>query len=164
MAEEKERFNRNIKRLTEQVEYTYKLAFFNLLKEKVASDPPDYEWVTRLYAEIRTKLVGILKKGSSLRVEIEECMDVELFDQMIRNKAFNPTDLYKLVNYTFHKCKQLGSAGRDRETDEKRQEIMDLVESGNGTFENVVPLFIKNINYCIDMIYTDLRNFISDRK
>ena len=86
----KEGFNRNVNRLTEQVKETYKRAFFDLLEQKVAADPPDYEWLVRLYTEVRDKLTKILKTGSALRVEIEEAMDIELFDQMIRNKAFNP--------------------------------------------------------------------------
>ncbi len=153
----KEGFDRNVNRLTEQVKETYKRAFFDLLEQKVAADPPDYEWITRLYNEIRVKLTSILRKGSPLRNEIEESMDVELFEQMIKNKAFQPTDLYNLVSYTFGVCKKLGSAGRDKETDEKMQEIIDLVNSGNANFANVVPLYIKNINHCVDRVYEDLR-------
>ena len=53
----KEGFDRNVNRLTEQVKETYKRAFFDLLEQKVAADPPDYEWITRLYNEIRVKLL-----------------------------------------------------------------------------------------------------------
>ena len=155
--EAKKGFDRNVVRLTEQVKETYKKAFFDLLEKKVAADPPDYEWITRLYNEIKVKFITILKEGSSLRKEIEECMDVELFDQMIRNEAFDPADMYKLICYTFEKCKQLGSPARDQETDEKKQEIIDLVNSGKGQFSVVVPLFIKNINHCVDLIYEDLQ-------
>ena len=71
----KEGFDRNVNRLTEQVKETYKRAFFDLLEEKVGANPPDYEWLTRLYGEIRTKLISLLREGSQLRVEIEESMD-----------------------------------------------------------------------------------------
>ena len=63
----KEGFDRNVKRLTEQVKETYQRAFFDLLEEKVASDPPDYDWIVRLYTEIKVKLTSILKKGSTFR-------------------------------------------------------------------------------------------------
>ena len=153
----KEGFDRNVKRLTEQVKETYQRAFFDLLEEKVASDPPDHDWIVRLYTEIKVKLTSILKKGSTFTNEIEEGMDVELFDQMIRHKAFDAKNLYNLICFTFDVCKKLGSAGRDKETDQKMQEIIDLVNSGNGTFATIVPLYIKNINFCIDRIYEDLR-------
>lgn len=147
-----------LKRMKEQWKVMARKAFFDLLKQRVESDPPDYEWLVRLYTEVRDKLTKILKTGSALRVEIEEAMDIELFDQMIRNKAFNPTDFYNLIKYTFEKCKQLGAAGRDKETDEKLKEILDHMQSGDATFATIVPLYIKNINFCVDRMYEDLEN------
>jgi hypothetical protein len=54
------------------VKETYQRAFFDLLEERVASDPPDHDWIVRLYTEIKVKLTSILKKGSTFRNEIEE--------------------------------------------------------------------------------------------
>ena len=147
-----------LKNMKEQWKVCSERAFFDLLKQHVEQDPPDYEWITRLYTEIRDKLTKILKQGSDLRVEIEESMDIELFDQMIRNKAFNPTDFYNLIQYTFEKCKQLGAAGRDKDTDEKLKEIVDHMSSDKATFATIVPLYIKNINFCVDKMYEDLSN------
>ena len=56
------------------------------------------------------------------------------------------------------KCKQLGAAGRDKETDEKLKEILDHMQSGDATFATIVPLYIKNINFCVDRMYEDLEN------
>mgnify|MGYP001328145191 FL=1 len=50
------------------------------------------------------------------------------------------------------------SPGRDKETDEKLQELLDHFNSGNATFATMVPMFIKNANYCIDNIYLDIQN------
>ena len=109
-------FDKNVNRLEQQVKETYKRAFFDLLEERVGSNPPDYDWLTRLYGEIRTKLISLLRQGSSLRGEIEESMDLELFKQMISNAAFNPEDFYGLIRFVFEKCKQLQSPARDVET------------------------------------------------
>lgn len=147
-----------MKRLNEQIEDTYKKAFFDLLEQKTRTEPPDYIWIEKLYEEIRYKLTAILKKGSSLRVEIEESMDLEIFSQMIRNKAFNGADLYNLVNYVFEKCKQLGSPGRDKDVDKKFNELIDLMKSG-AVFAEIVPVFIKNANECIDWMYEDMSEF-----
>ena len=68
-------FDKNVNRLTEQVKETYKKAFFDLLEQRVAATPPDFEWLTRLYEEIKSKLTSLLRKGSELRNEIEESMD-----------------------------------------------------------------------------------------
>jgi len=146
-------FDRNVNRLTEQVRETYKRAFFDLLEEKVSANPPDFEWLTRLYGEIRTKLISLLRVGSPLRVEIEESMDCDFFKQLISNNVFSPEDFYTLIRYVFEKCKQLGSPARDA----KLKEIIDFVDSGDATFATLVPMFIKNANECLDTVYEDIK-------
>ena len=150
-------FDRNVNRLTTQVKETYKRAFFDLLQEKVAANPPDFEWLTRLYGEIRTKLITLLRVGSPLRVEIEQSMDCDFFKQLISNNVFSPEDFYTLIRYVFEKCKQLGSPARDAETDAKLKEIVDFVDSGDATFATLVPMFIKNANECLDTVYEDIK-------
>lgn len=43
--------------LEKQVRDSFEKAFFDLLKEKVAEEPPDYDWLIRLYTEIKTKIM-----------------------------------------------------------------------------------------------------------
>ena len=148
--------------LKKQIQDNFKKAFFDLLKEKVAQNPPDYDWITKLYSEIQAKLKNLLKTTSPLRKEIEECMDVELFDQMIRNNAFSGEDFYKLINYVFDLIKKLGSPARDKNVDYKKQEILDIMMNG-GTFADIVPIFIKNANDTIDLIYIDIENLIKKK-
>ena len=153
---------KQIDSLKKQLQDNFKKAFFDLLKEKVAQNPPDYDWITKLYSEIQVKLKKLLKITSPLRKEIEECMDVELFDQMIRNNAFSGEDFYKLINYVFDLIKKLGSPARDKNIDDKKQEILDIMMNG-GTFADIVPIFIKNANDTIDLIYIDIENLIKKK-
>ena len=153
-----EALNKNVERLNKQVEDTMKRAFFDLLEQKVASEPPDYDWLTRLYTEIRDKLTRLLKPTSKTRKHIEENMDPEFFHQLISNNVFEPKSFYALVCFIFEQIKLMCSPGRDKETDEKLQELLDHFNSGNATFATMVPMFIKNANYCIDNIYLDIQN------
>jgi len=150
-------YDLSMEHLEREVNATYKKAFFDLLEKKVSADPPDYDWLTRLYNEIREKLLVLLREGSTLHTEISKSMDVVLFKQMISNKAFDPTDLSKLINYVFAKCKQLCAPARDEETDAKLQEIVDHTATGKATFATVVSLFIRNTHACLDRIYDDIR-------
>jgi len=153
-----EAFNKKVERLNKQMETTMKKAFFDLLEQKVTADPPDYEWLTRLYTEIRDKLTKLLKPTSKTRKHIEEQMDPEFFHQLISNNVFEYKSFHALICFVFEQCKELGSPGREKETDEKLQEILDHYDSGNATFATLVPMFIKNANYCIDNIYLDIQN------
>jgi len=153
-----EKKTEKVQQWKQQVRETFKKAFFNLLEQKVSSKPPDYEWLTRLYAEIKEKLMALLKKDSDVRNEINESMDTELFMQMISNDAFSISDFYKLITYVFAKCVQLQAPFRDEKTNEKLLEIIEHINSGDAVFSTIVPLFIKNANYCIDNIYEDMKN------
>ena len=147
--------DKQINSLNQQMDTQFKKAFFDLLEEKVREEPPDYDWITRLYQEIRTRLSSLLREDSKTRKEIEDSMDVELFRQMIENKAFGAVELYNLIEHVFELCKKLGSPARDNEVDKSKFQILGLMKN-NGTFAQIVPLFIKNANECIDNIYKDL--------
>jgi hypothetical protein len=111
--------------------FNIKKAYFDLVEEKLSTEPLDYAWVVQLYDEIKFKLIGILKPDSELRNDIEDRMDTELFEQMIRHRAFDYRDLRQLVNYTFDKILSLcapvrdpgrqGDAGRTQRDDGQRR-------------------------------------------
>jgi len=153
---------KNIDKLNKQIEDNFKKAFFDLLKQKVAENPPDYDWITKLYTEIQVKLKKLLKPTNPLYKEIEEHMDIQLFDQMIRNNAFNGVDFYNLINYVFELIKKLGSPARDNLANSKKEEILNIMKNG-GKFSDIVPIFIKNANECIDFIYTDIQKLLKKK-
>ena len=108
------------------------------------------------------KIKKLVKSSNPLYKEIEEHMDIQLFDQMIRNNAFNPVDFYNLIQYVFELIKKLGSPARDSLADSKKEEILSIMKNG-GTFSDIVPIFIKNANECIDLIYTDIKNLLKKK-
>ena len=148
----------NIKKLNNKIEIQMKKAFYNLLIEKTSSENPDFDWLVKLYSEIRDGLTKILKQGSYLRNEIEESLDVELFNQMIRNNAFKGEDMIKLINYTFEKLLQLGSAARDNKIKERRDEILDVIYKDRGTFGEIVGIYLKNAHLSLEELHFDLAN------
>ena len=143
------------KALREQIENTYKEVWSTLLHDKVKENPPDFEWIVRLYKEIKYKLTYFLKQNSPLRNSIEESLDTELFEQMIRNGAFQGPEFYNLVNYIFDTVLKLGSPARDNDVKKLRNEILNAL-SNKATFAELVPLFFKNANTAADWVSKDL--------
>tara|TARA_B110000008_G_C16673669_1_gene445809 strand:- start:150 stop:659 length:510 start_codon:yes stop_codon:yes gene_type:complete len=143
------------KSLREQIENAYKETWSALLHDKVKENPPDFDWIVRLYNEIKYKLTYFLKKNSPMRNSIEESLDIELFDQMIRHGAFKGPEFYNLVNYIFDTSLKLGSPARDNDVKNLRNEILSAL-SNNATFAELVPLFFTNANTVIDWVHKDL--------
>ena len=149
LTEDQEKCIRN------QIEETYKEVWATLLHDKVKQSPPDFEWIVRLYKEIKYKLTYFLKQNSSMRKSIEESLDTELFEQMIRNGAFQGPEFYNLVNYIFDTTLKLGSPARDDKVKELRDEILTAL-SNKATFAELVPLFFVNANTAVDWVHKDL--------
>lgn len=131
-------------------------AFKDTIVKDIMSENPDYEWVVRLYSEIRDKIRNLLSKDSKLRKEIEEKLDVDLFSQMIKYNSFTESDLLQLVKYVFELCLKLGSPQRDTYVKLKEEELINLF--GKEPFAIIVASFIVTANECIDLIYEDLEN------
>ena len=152
--------------MEKQIKETYYKAFLNLLEEKTASNPPDYEWITKLYTEIKERLQNLLRSNHPLALEIDEKLDPSLFKQMIENNAFSGTDFYNLICYVFELCLKLGSPARDEEVNRRKTLVLETLQGGGdgGTFAKLVPLFILNANESIDLIYEDLEIFRQNKK
>lgn len=155
MESQKDKKDKIQKQLHKQIEDTYKQAWYDLLHDKVKQTPPDYDWIVNLYKEIRHKLTFFLKQGSTFRIQIEEGMDVELFDQMIRHGAFKGPEFIALVAFVFDKCLKLGSPARDNDVKEFKQEVITALQN-QATFAELVPLFFKHANTAADWIQEDL--------
>ena len=90
--------------------------------------------------------------------------DPDFFKQLITNKVFDGKSMYGLICYTFGLCLELGSPARDCDTKAMRDEVISLAQTSEGTFANIVPLYIKNINKCIDLIYEDIHKLLNPNK
>ena len=137
------------------ISFNMKKAYFDLVEEKLTTEPLDYAWVVQLYDEIKFKLIGILKPDSELRNDIEDRMDTELFEQMIRHKAFDYRDLWQLVNYTFDKILSLCAPVRDPDVKAKLDELNEMMDN-EMTIPKVLTKYIEYANDGLDMIYDDL--------
>ena len=143
-------------RLCEQFERVMRQAWTDVLELKMREDPPDYDWVIRLYREIRDRLCAVLRKGHRVREDMEAKLDVELFGQMIRNNAFQGPEFVGTVYYVFEKCLMLGAPARDEAVTAKRDEVLKAIYEGK-VYGELIPLFFLNVNQCIDWMYEDLK-------
>lgn len=138
--------------MEEQIKTIYYKAFCDKITETITAEKPDYQWILCLYKEIKCRMLALVKPNTKTYKHIDENFDDVLFDQMIRNDAFNLDDLIKLINFNFECIMNLQAPFRDSETLKSKQKVLE------SNFPEIVSIFIIEINKCLDYIVEDLKN------
>jgi hypothetical protein len=138
-------------KIENQIRENFHKAFYDKIDETVNSKSVDYEWIVRLYEEIKNRLLRYVAKGSKTFRNIDDDFDTILFEQMIRNEAFDTSSMLKLVNNTYYWLGRLQSQARDISTEESKLRVL------NSENKKMVSTFIREVNSCIDNIDEDLK-------
>ena len=141
-------------KIEEQLKEMYQKAFYDSIDGIVNSKNPDFDWIVKLYDEIKKRLIRYIKKDSKTYKELDEQFDVELFKQMIENDVFDSNSFLKLLNTTYYWIETLQAPERDSFTKNSKQRILEAPS------EKTVSTFIKEVNLCIDLLDKDFANFI----
>ena len=140
-----------------QIKATFYRAFFDSIRENVNSDTPDYEWLVRLFVEIRDRLTKFVRKDSKTAKSIEDSFDVDLFRQMITNEVFDANSMSKLVDTTFYWIKQLQAPVHDEDIEKSKK----LVYSSKP--ETMIACFIREVHICLDKLEDDMIKYFSSK-
>jgi hypothetical protein len=144
-------------KLHKQLKQQFQKAFDELLEQKLKEK--DYEWVTRLYVEIRDKICALIPRRADVHTQIKEQMDEVIFRQMLEADAYKPEDLVNLIGYVFHWFTQLQSPARDASTEKKKQALFALLSTPGTTLASFVPVFVKTTHAVLDEIEEDKAAF-----
>jgi hypothetical protein len=143
--------------IEKQIHENFIKAFYDSIDETVNSKKPDNEWITRLYEEIKTRLLIYLKKGSKTYKGIDESFDVDLFKQMITNDVFDSESMIKLINNTFYWIEQIQAPIRD----EFSKEAKEIVLSSEPN--KIVSTFLKEVYKCLEYLDEDMYNYFEKK-
>lgn len=132
-----------------QIRDAYRRAF-------LASDF-DADWLTKLYTEIRDRLIQWMPKNGKMAADCKETMDPAFFRQMVEHNVFSTEDMNRLVLYVFSLCLKLGSPARDEETVQKRDKVIEAIRQD---FVKAIPVFILEANETIDWIEEDIKALV----
>ena len=141
--------------MEQQIETTMKQAFYDLIEQNTNSENPDYDWMVRLYSEIKLTLLYYLKKDSKTYQEIDASFDVELFDQMIRADVFSSESMIKLVENTFYWIKTLGAPVRDKDVDKAKERVLE------SPLNKIISVFLRETHDCLSFYDQDMKSFIN---
>ncbi len=141
-------------KISSQIKEQMRKAFFDLIDQTVNSDKPDYEWIKRLYIEIRDRLSKYLKKDSKNFKKIQEDFDGDFFYQLITNDVFDFNSMLSLIENTFYWIKNLQAPARDQITEESKNKILKSEP------KKMISTFLKEVHICLDNIDEDMEIFI----
>ncbi len=141
-------------KISSQIKEQMRKAFFDLIDQTVNSDKPDYDWIKRLYLEIRDRLSRYLKKDSKSFKKIQEDFDGDFFYQLITNDVFDFNSMLSLIENTFYWIKNLQAPVRDQSSEEAKNKILKSEP------QKMISTFLKEVHICLDNLDEDMENFI----
>jgi hypothetical protein len=137
--------------MEKQIKDIYYKAFCDKINQTINSDKPDFDWIVLLYKEIKERILVLVTPNSKTYKDIDTSFDIVLFEQMIKNDAFNINDMIQLVNNSFFWVNKLQAPIRDTETNNSKNKVLQSDHS------KIVSVFIIEVNKCIDNIIEDLK-------
>ena len=153
-----------MEKIGEQIKTQFYRAFDDLLTQSLSGDSPDWSWLVRLYGELRDRIFMLTPRRSDIREELEENMDVELFEQMISNGAFRAQEMWNLVTYVFELLKTGEAPARNESTTNIVQELHSIFSADGVTIATFVPIFLRKAHQKIDEIEKDKQEFLKQFK
>ena len=144
----------------QQINSTMRKAYWDLLSENITPGKIDKEWLIRLHLELQQRLIRWVRPGRT-KNEIEECLDNEIFKQLITNDLFDKEELINLIDFCFSKVGKLQAPGRDDDLKISRDKVEKEIYSPEATFSSVLVLFLKEIHGLLDVLDKDMNDFIT---
>ena len=149
-----------MERIQEQIRTEFRRAFYDTIAIAVAQQPPDVDYLVRLFTEIRDRLAQFTRPNSRSFHKIHEDLDVDFFRQRLTHNAFDGHSLQSLVMITFDWIKALQAPSRDSDTEAAKQRVL----ASGTTMAQVVPCYIRETHACIDTMQNDMREFLENQQ
>lgn len=150
---------KNIDRLNQQLKEQFHAAFYDVIAEAVSSDPPNHEYIVRLYTEVRDRIAAVVKPDGPSYKRIHEQFDVPFFEQLLRTNNFSEESMMGLINTTFGWIAQLQTPRRDSELEAAKQRVI----AAGTTMGDMVPVYIREVHTCMDWVEEELLEFFQNR-
>ncbi|XP_019369707.1 PREDICTED: T-complex protein 11 homolog [Gavialis gangeticus] len=142
--------------LESRVKETLHKAFWDSLKERLSTSPPDYTHAIRLLQEIKETLLSLLlPRQTRLRSQIEAALDMELIRQEAEHGAL---DIPSLTMYILSTMAMLCAPIRDEEVQRLRS-LTDPVQLLREIFRVLDLMKMDMVNFTIQ----SLRPHLQDR-
>jgi hypothetical protein len=117
-----------MEKLENQIRKTFKKAMIDSLEnialktESLSND--DIDWIVKLCDEIKTRIKRLIPSRHDMHKQFDTEMDIVLIRQMLKNDAFDGSDLNDLVNMIFSRLGSLCAPAQDEDVATKKSTIL----------------------------------------
>ena len=147
----------NLKQIEQQIRDNYHKAFYDMIDGTINSSTPDYDWIVKLYDEIKRRMLIYVKKDSNTYKSIESSFDKDLFEQMIKNDVFDAVSMIKLVDNTFYWVKSLQAPYRDNACETAKKTVLSAEPT------KIVSTFLKEVHKLLDFLDEDMEKLFKEK-
>lgn len=138
-----------------QIKKTMEDAFWNGVLEGLGRDPPDYKRIVGLMEELKTELNSLAP--DNWKQELNECLDVEIFTQVLESGSFDYDYFRKLLDYALGIVLKLGAPARDDDTKASHEALMqELLQISSDMGERSRNLFalalVKGLRFVLQQV------------
>ena len=127
-----EETEKQIDAINKQIETQMHFAYNDTIR--VALDNCDYEFIGKLYAEIRDSLCNFVKKDGKTYLKIVSDFDVDFLKELMKNRQLSNGHLHAIVHMTFGWVAKMQAPFRDSETEAAKNRVLNGFDG-----EEIVP-------------------------
>uniref|UniRef100_A0A1Y1KKC3 T-complex protein 11-like protein 1 n=1 Tax=Photinus pyralis TaxID=7054 RepID=A0A1Y1KKC3_PHOPY len=129
-------------------------AFWDILKEELAEDPPNYTRAFTLLENIKDGLYGVLLLPQHIKIkqQIQEILDSDLIKQQAENGAL---DFNHYAQYVISIMEKLCAPIRDEKI-KQLKETVDVIQIFKGILETLDLMALDMANFTIEMVRPDI--------
>jgi hypothetical protein len=153
---EKNQTEKQIDAINKQIKTQMHFAYNDIVR--TALDNCNYEFIGKLYAEIRDSLCNFVKKDGKTYQKIHEDFDVDWMKELMKNKQLSNDHLHGIVHMTFGWVLKMQAPFRDLETEAAKQRVLNGFDG-----EEIVPSYINEVHKCLNFIEHDIQELVENR-
>lgn len=129
-----------INNLFKQITDNYHKAYWDILREEISNN--NFVGVLKILKEIKMLLKNLLPNNQKFHNELDEYIDIDFLDQLIKNNVFEKENMQNLVFYIILNIKKLQSPSDDDDTEVWGKKMLSDLNEGM-SYQDFLPIFFK---------------------
>lgn len=128
------------KKIERKIQETLRKAFWDLFEENVKKG--DFTQIKSMLVDLKKMITELVPNNTTILKELNDNIDEDYIDQLIRHDVFQPVQCYKLMLYVKELISKFQAPEDDKDTTEWWNKLQYYF-SNSGTYADILPLFFK---------------------